>query len=535
MTAETAVQPPQPVVQGVQPSKAAERGGAGDGPGWAVVIPTLGRPSLQLTLRSRADQHHLPDELVVVDDRPDGGPDLDVDLPVLDVSRPRREQRPRVQVLAGHGRGPAHARNLGWQACRSPWVVFVDDDVVLPAAWSEQLLTDLAGAGDEVGAVQARIEVPLPADRRPTDWERGTAGLTGALWATAGMAYRREALVEVGGFDERFPRAYREDADLALRVRRAGFRLVRGEHRITHPVRPSGPWASLGQQRGNRDDALMRRLHGRTWRSGSGCPPGRLPWHAATTTAGVASLVAAVTGHRRAAALTAAAWSVLTGDFALRRIAPGPLTAREVGTMLVTSAAIPPYAVAQRLLGALEHRRAGRWAVPLRAVLFDRDGTLVDDVPYNGDPRRVRLVDGAADAVRRLREAGVKVGVVTNQSGIARGLLTREQAQSVNARIEQLLGPVDTWQLCPHGPDDGCPCRKPLPGMVLAACEQLGVAPHEVAVIGDIGADLQAARAAGARGVLVPNGRTRPDEVRAARHVAPTLTRAVDMLLAGAS
>jgi HAD superfamily hydrolase (TIGR01662 family) len=414
-------------------------------------------------------------------------------------------------------------------------VVFVDDDVVLPPAWSEQLLTDLARAGDDVGGVQARIDVPLPADRRPTDWERGTAGLEAALWATACMAYRREALVEVGGFDERFPRAYREDADLALRVRRAGFRLMHGEHRITHPVRPSGPGASLKQQRGNRDDALMPRLHGRTWRSDAGCPPGRLRWHAATTAAAATSLAAAAAGHHRTAALAAAAWAGLIGDFTIRRVAPGPLTAREVATMLVTSASIPPYAVTQRLVGALAHRRAGAWTTPVRAVLFDRDGTLVQDVPYNGDPSRVRLVPGVADALQRLRDAGIKVGVVTNQSGIARGLLTREQAQSVNARIEQLLGPIDTWQLCPHGPDDACDCRKPLPGMVFAACEQLGTAPHEVVVIGDIGADLQAARAAGARGVLVPNDRTLPTEVRAARHVASTLTDAVDLLLAGAS
>jgi HAD superfamily hydrolase (TIGR01662 family) len=534
MTAAATARPLGPLAPGVEPARAVESGPARGAVGWAVVVPTLGRPSLDLTLSSLADCHHLPDELVVVDDRPDGGPDLDVDLPVLDVSEPRRARRPSITVLRGHGRGPAHARNVGWQACRSPWVVFVDDDVVLPPAWSEQLLTDLADAGDEVGGVQARIDVPLPADRRPTDWERGTAGLAGALWVTAEMAYRREALVEVGGFDERFPRAYREDADLALRVRRAGFRLARGEHRVIHPVRPSGPWASLKQQRGNRDDALMRRLHGRTWRSDAGCPPGRLPWHAATTAAALTSLLAAVTGRRRTAALAAAAWTVLAGDFAVRRVAPGPHTAREVATMLVTSAAIPPYAVTQRVLGAIEHRRARGWAAPLRAVLFDRDGTLVEDVPYNGDPDRVRLVDGAADAVRRLRDAGIKVGVVTNQSGIARGLVTREQAESVNRRIEQLLGPIDTWQLCPHGPDDGCTCRKPLPGMVSAACDQLGVAPHEVAVIGDIGADLQAARAAGARGVLVPNGRTLPDEVTAARHVAPTLTGAVDLLLAGA-
>jgi histidinol-phosphate phosphatase family protein len=535
MTTAATARPLGPLAPEVEPARAAEARPSPGAVRWAVVIPTLGRPSLDVTLRSLADQHHLPDELVVVDDRPDGGPDLDVDLPVLDVSNPHREQRPRVQVRRGHGRGPAHARNMGWQACRSPWVVFVDDDVVLPPAWSEQLLTDLAGAGDEVGGVQARIDVPLPADRRPTDWERGTAGLAGALWVTAEMAYRREALVEVGGFDERFPRAYREDADLALRVRRAGFRLARGEHRIIHPVRPSGPWASLKQQRGNRDDALMRRLHGRAWRSDAGCPPGRLPWHFATAAAAGTSLLAAVTGRPRTAALAAATWSALTGDFALRRVAPGPHTAREVRAMLVTSVAIPPYAVTQRVLGAVEHRRARRWTTPLRAVLFDRDGTLVEDVPYNGDPNRVRLADGAADAVRRLREAGVKVGVVTNQSGIARGLVSREQAESVNARVEQLLGPMDTWQLCPHGPDDGCTCRKPLPGMVFAACEQLGVAPHEVAVIGDIAADLQAARAAGARAVLVPNGRTRPDEVRAARHVAPTLTGAVDLLLGSAS
>jgi HAD superfamily hydrolase (TIGR01662 family) len=534
MTAAATAGPLAPLAPGVEPARAPDS--RLDGAiGWAVVVPTLGRPSLQTTLRSLADCRHLPDELVVVDDRPDGGADLDVDLPVLDVREPRRARRPSIIVLRGHGRGPAHARNLGWQACRSPWVVFVDDDVVLPHAWSEQLLTDLAGAGDEVGAVQARIEVPLPAGRRPTDWERGTAGLAYALWATACMAYRREVLVEVGGFDERFPRAYREDADLALRVRRAGFRLVRGEHRISHPVRPSGRWASLMQQRGNRDDALMRRLHGRTWRSDAGCPPGRLRWHTVTTVAAATSLAVLVAGHRRTAALAAAAWAALTGDFAVRRVAPGPLTAREVSTMLLTSAAIPPYAVVQRVLGAIEHRRTRGWATPLRAVLLDRDGTLVEDVPYNGDPSRVRLVDGAADAVRRLREAGVKVGVVTNQSGIARGLVTREQAESVNDRIEQLLGPIDTWQVCPHGPDDACGCRKPLPGMVFAACEQLGVAPHEVAVIGDIGADLQAARAAGARGVLVPNERTLPAEVRAARHVAATLTGAVDLLLAGAS
>lgn len=516
----------------VDPARALER--EPRDAGWSVVVPTLGRLSLGLLLHSLAEQRHLPDDVVVVDDRPDGGADLDVDLPVIDVER-AAGRRPVVHVVRGHGQGPAHARNLGWQTCRGSWVVFVDDDVVLPPDWSDRLMHDLADANERVGGVQARIDVPLPAGRRPTDWERGTAGLSTARWATAEMAYRREALVEVGGFDERFPRAYREDADLALRVRLAGFELVRGDRHITHPVRASSTWASLKQQRGNRDDALMRRLHGAAWRSDADCPAGRLRWHAVTSAALVGSVLAAASGHRRAAWAATAAWAALTLDFTLRRTVPGPRTAGEVARMAATSASIPPYAVLQRLLGTLAHRRAAAWTTPVRAVLFDRDGTLVEDVPYNGDPEQVRPVAGARKGVNRLRANGIAIGVVTNQSGIARGLVSRSQADAVNRRIDQLVGPFDTWQVCPHGPDDACVCRKPGPGLVLAAAKALGVSPHELVVVGDIGTDVEAATAAGARGVLVPNGRTLPAEVKRARHVAATLDDAVTFVLDGAA
>jgi D-glycero-D-manno-heptose 1,7-bisphosphate phosphatase len=171
------------------------------------------------------------------------------------------------------------------------------------------------------------------------------------------------------------------------------------------------------------------------------------------------------------------------------------------------------------------------FAHPPRAVLFDRDGTLVMDVPYCADPALVTPVPAARTALGLLRGAGVPVGVVTNQSGIARGLLRREQVDAVNRRVDDLLGPFDTWQLCPHGPDDGCACRKPQPGMVLAAAEQLGVAPADVAVIGDIGADVGAAQAAGARSVLVPTAVTLPEEIAAAPVVRPDLLAAVRQLL----
>ncbi len=170
-------------------------------------------------------------------------------------------------------------------------------------------------------------------------------------------------------------------------------------------------------------------------------------------------------------------------------------------------------------------------ARPPRAVLFDRDGTLVVDVPYCADPALVTPVPTAAAALHLLRAAGIPVGVVTNQSGIARGLLRRDQVDAVNRRVDALLGPFDVWQLCPHGPDDGCGCRKPAPGMVRAAAAHLGVAPEDVAVVGDIGADVGAARAAGARAVLVPTPVTRSEEVAAAPVVRPDLLSAVRHLL----
>ncbi|WP_260867914.1 HAD-IIIA family hydrolase [Streptomyces sp. SAJ15] len=166
-------------------------------------------------------------------------------------------------------------------------------------------------------------------------------------------------------------------------------------------------------------------------------------------------------------------------------------------------------------------------------MLFDRDGTLVVDVPYNGDPARVRPMPTAADAVRAVRAHGVAVGVVSNQSGVARGLLTRRQVEAVQHRVDELLGDFDVWAVCPHGPQDGCRCRKPAPGLVLAACRRLAVDPARTAVIGDIGADLAAARAAGARGILVPTPATRPAETAAAEESARDLLAAVRLALGG--
>lgn len=491
----------------------------------SIVVPTLGRPSLRRLLDELAAQLR-PEitEVLVIDDRPTGAAQALVQ-PGLDLDG-------RLWVLRGRSAGPAAARNVGWRTAGQPWVAFLDDDVVPPPGWTDRLVRDLRGLGPSVGASQGRIVVPLPRDRRPTDWERCTAGLQDAAWATADMAYRRECLVAMAGFDERFPRAFREDADLALRCRAAGWELTVGDRRVLHPVRPAGPWVSVRTQAGNADDALMRRLHGTDWYSRAAAPVGRIRRHAAVTAAGVLGAVATATGHRRLGAALGAGWLVGTGEFVAARVRPGPRTAREIATMAVTSAVIPPAAVVYRLRGSARWRSAPAWPVPPRAVFFDRDGTLVRDVPYNGDPRRVQPMPGAAEAVRRLRAGGFAVGVVSNQSGVGRGLLTPADVDAVNAAVDRELGPFDTWQVCLHAPEDGCGCRKPAAGLVLRAAADLGVAPWECVVVGDIGSDVGAAVSAGARTVLVPTEVTKAEEVAAAPVVAADLAAAVDAVLA---
>lgn len=483
---------------------------------YTVVIPTIGRPSLA-ELLARLGRTAA---IIVVDD----GREQRLQLPDTDVS---------VRVLHSGGRGPAAARNVGWRAADTEWVAFLDDDVLPGPDWSPQIEQDLRGLGADIGASQGRIEVPLPQDRRPTDFERGTAGLATARWITADMAYRRAALHRVGGFDERFGRAYREDADLALRVIAAGYRIVQGQRRTLHPVRPSSPLTSVRAQRGNADDVLMRRRHGRDWRQRIGDGPGRLRQHGLTTAAAVVALGAAARRHPHIAGAAGLLWAGLTSEFAARRILPGPRTASEVGRMVVTSIAIPPVACWHRLAGELRWRAVPRATAVPAAVLFDRDGTLVHDVPYNTDPAAVRPVPGARQALDRLRHLGIPVGVVTNQSGVARGLISRAQLEQVNARVSELLGPFQVWSICQHGDTDGCGCRKPAPGLIKDAATQLGVPVDRCVVIGDTGADVTAAAAAGARGILVPNDRTLRPEVQAAPEVAPDITIAIELALSG--
>jgi D-glycero-D-manno-heptose 1,7-bisphosphate phosphatase len=146
-------------------------------------------------------------------------------------------------------------------------------------------------------------------------------------------------------------------------------------------------------------------------------------------------------------------------------------------------------------------------AAPRRLALIDRDGTIIVDKVYLSDPDGVEFTPGAIEGLRLLRDAGFALVLITNQSGIARGLFDIATLERIHDRLQSMLAANDVRleavYFCPHGPDDGCDCRKPAPGMIKKAMRDLGVRPDKVVVIGDSDADMGAAEAAGVRSVRV--------------------------------
>jgi D-glycero-D-manno-heptose 1,7-bisphosphate phosphatase len=155
---------------------------------------------------------------------------------------------------------------------------------------------------------------------------------------------------------------------------------------------------------------------------------------------------------------------------------------------------------------------------PLRAVFLDRDGVLNIDHGYVSDPARLNWIDGAREAVAALTKAGVKVMVVTNQSGIGRGYFEEEAMHGFHAEMQRQLEPfggrIDAFYFAPHHENAATPAyrvadhpdRKPNPGMVLRGLAEFGLAPAEAVIIGDRSSDVEAGRRAGIPGYLFRGG-----------------------------
>jgi D-glycero-D-manno-heptose 1,7-bisphosphate phosphatase len=142
-----------------------------------------------------------------------------------------------------------------------------------------------------------------------------------------------------------------------------------------------------------------------------------------------------------------------------------------------------------------------------RVALIDRDGTIIVDKVYLRDPDGIEFTPGAIEGLRLLRDAGFALVLITNQSGIARGYFDAARLEQIHDRLKSMLAAeglrLEAIYVCPHGPDDGCDCRKPAPGMVKSAMRDLGFGPGEAILIGDSDADMGAAAAAGVAGLRV--------------------------------
>jgi GT2 family glycosyltransferase len=282
----------------------------------SVVVPTCGRPDLLARCLDALEAQSLPRgeyEVIVVDD-----------------TRTRD--------------GPAAARNRGWRRARAPIVAFTDDDTVPDRHWLENALAYFADA--TVDAVVGRIIMPVAGT--PTDYERDAQGLERAEFATANCLVRRRVLERLGGFDERFRLAWREDSDMQFRLLSAGRRIERAPDAVVvHPVRPA-PWGvSLRQQKKVVFDALLYRKHPRLYRSRIRRSP-RWDYYAIVGSLALGAFFPKVLFL----------WGALTLRLYWRRLQGTSRSPRHLLELLLTSIAIPPLAVFWRVVGALRFRVA---------------------------------------------------------------------------------------------------------------------------------------------------------------------------------
>ena len=315
-----------------------------------VVVPTYRRPDLLERCLDALRCQALPAasyEVVVVDDARSDETRAQVER-WADDTHAVRYVRPE-----GDSRGPAAARNAGWRAARGWLVAFTDDDTIPDSKWLPAARAEFRHAEPRLDAAWGRIDVPLPV--RPTDYERDAAGLERAGFVTANCFVRRDVLASLGGFDERFTCAWREDSDLYFRLVSGGHRVSHiAAARVVHPVRPAAWGVSVRQQRKAAFDALLYKKHPVLF--AEHVRPARPTLYYPVVLALGAACVGVAAGVAPLAAGAWAAWAALTGAFAARRLRGTSRAPRHVAEMVLTSAVIPPLSLFWRLRGAVRHR-----------------------------------------------------------------------------------------------------------------------------------------------------------------------------------
>ena len=316
----------------------------------SVVIPTYQRPQLLLRCLTALLQQSFCNEefeIIVVSDGID--PVTSHSLTALPSGKyPVLRYYPLPEKS-----GPAAARNLGWILADAPLVVFTDDDCIPDSRWLEAMWTSYQSAGKREVAFSGQTVVPVT--EPPTDYERNISNLASAEFITANCACTRKALARVGGFDERFKMAWREDSDLQFKFIDNGIPILKAEHAVvTHPVRKA-PWGvSIREERKGMFNALLYKKFPRLYKEKIQPTP---QWHYYAI---AAFLIAAAAGFMvrqdelKFAGL--AGWIVLTSGFTWKRLKATSHSWKHVAEMVLTSAVIPILSLFWRFYGSWKYK-----------------------------------------------------------------------------------------------------------------------------------------------------------------------------------
>ena len=316
----------------------------------SVVVATCNRPHLLshcLASLLRQNFHASRYEIIVVDDQPNS---CTRDI-VTDWSLHAKHSGPKITYIPSSGpHGLAAARNRGWHAAHGAIIAFTNDDTVARSDW---LQNGWNAFDQDIQAVWGRVVVPYA--NALGEYERHPQNRGRIEFAGANCFCRKQALEEMGGFDERFKLAWREDADLYFRMLDRSDRVVHAPSAVmTHPMRPTSWMESLRRQKKGQADALLYKKHPRHYRQKI---HGGTYWDSYLIVAALIGFLFALGMGESVAAIGAAiTWLVLTGWFGVERFAATPHTGGRMMEVVVSSVLIPPLTVFWRLTGAVKFR-----------------------------------------------------------------------------------------------------------------------------------------------------------------------------------
>lgn len=318
----------------------------------SVVIPTYRRPALLLNCllalaRQSLQSRHY--EIIVVSD----GFDEDTRRAIEELKHSKPDLPVITYLHTAGKKGPAAARNIGWQCAQSQYILFTDDDCVPDRDWVAAYVAAFKRQETLAVAFTGKIEVPLPA--RPTDFEKNTSHLERADFVTANCATTHIALLKAGGFDETFSMAWREDSDLQFNLLKNHVSIQYLENAlVVHPAREA-PWGvSIREQKKSMFNYLLFKKHPHLYRKYIQAGPP--PHYFFSVLSFLGGLFSILGGWYLPALLFFSVWLVFVVAFAAKRLKNTSHTASHICEMLVTSAVIPFASIFWNFWGFLKFR-----------------------------------------------------------------------------------------------------------------------------------------------------------------------------------